>query len=333
MKYRTLGKHGPLVSALGLGCMGMSSSYGPTDDKTSLHVIQSAYDQGVTFFDTADMYGNGANEQLVGTAIRPFREKIILATKCGIKFIGTECRIDNTREYIRQACEASLRRLGVEVIDLYYLHRHNPIVPLEESLGALLALIKEGKIKYIGLSEVSIETLEHAHAILGKNLVALQSEYSIVNAVTAQKVLPTCRNLNIGFVPYSPLGRGLLSGKIEDTKIFKEHTAVEYRLWLPQFQPDVLPSNLQLIKAIEKIAAQKSCTVAQLSLAWLLAQGDDIVPIPGTKKLAYLDENLGSLHVHLSNEDLTLIENARQENPIQGGRYPEELMKLFHLKS
>lgn len=332
MEYRKLGKKGPLVSALGLGCMGMSPSYGPTDDTISLQVIKRAYDKGITFFDTADMYGNGGNEQLLGHAIRPFRDKIILATKCGIKFIGDECKIDNTPSYIKQSCEASLRRLGVEEIDLYYLHRYNPEVSFHESMGALLDLVKEGKVRHIGLSEVDAETLGKAHQILGDSLIALQTEYSIANAEFAEIVLPTCRKLGISFIPYSPLGRGLLSGKIKDTKAFKESTTVEYRAMLPQFQPDILTNNLFLIKAIETIAKRKKCTEAQLSLAWLLAQGDDIIPIPGTKKLEYLEENIGSLNVTLSNEDLELIEKARSENPVKGGRYPKELMELFHLK-
>lgn len=332
MQYRKLGKKGPVVSALGLGCMGMSASYGPTDDTTSLEVIQRAYDRGITFFDTADMYGNGANEQLLGHGIRSFRDKIILATKCGIKFIGDECKIDNTPNYIKQSCEASLRRLGVDEIDLYYLHRYNPDVPLHESMGALLDLVKEGKVKHIGLSEVDAETLEKAHQILGDSLIALQTEYSIANSEFAETVLPTCKKLGVSFIPYSPLGRGLLSGKIKDAKAFKESTAVEYRAVLPQFQSDLLMHNLFLIKAIEAIAKRKKCMVAQLSLAWLLAQGDDIIPIPGTKKLEYLEENIGSLNVILSNQDLELIEKARAENPVKGGRYPKELMELFYLK-
>lgn len=332
MEFRKLGKKGPVVSALGLGCMGMSASYGPTDDTTSLEVIQRAYDRGITFFDTADMYGNGANEQLLGHGIRSFRDKIILATKCGIKFIGDECKIDNTPNYIKQSCEASLRRLGVETIDLYYLHRYNPDVALHESMGALLDLVKEGKVKHIGLSEVDAETLEKAHQILGDSLIALQTEYSIANSEFAETVLPTCKKLGVSFIPYSPLGRGLLSGKIKDAKAFKESTAVEYRAVLPQFQSDLLMHNLFLIKAIEAIAKRKKCTVAQLSLAWLLAQGDDIIPIPGTKKLEYLEENIGSLNVILSNQDLELIEKARAENPVKGGRYPKELMELFYLK-
>lgn len=333
MKYRKLGKNGPLVSALGLGCMGMSPSYGPINDTLSLKVIQRAYDVGITFFDTADMYGDGANEKLLGSAIRSFRDKIVIATKCGIKFVDDECKIDNTRRYIKQACEASLIRLGVEAIDLYYLHRYNPEVPLQESMETLLELTREGKVKHIGLSEVEAETLEKAHAILGDKLIALQSEYSIANPGLAEKVFPTCRKLNIAFVPYSPLGRGLLSGKVRDAKVFAESPVLDFRSILPQFQSDVLPDNLHLINAIEKIAKRKNCTTAQLSLAWLLAQGDDIIPIPGTKRLEYLEENIASLNVHLSSEDLRIIENVRRENPIKGVRYPEGLMKLFHLKS
>ena len=201
MHYRKLGKSGPRVSALGLGCMGMSPSYGPFDDTLSCKVIQKAYDEGITFFDTADMYGTGANEKLLGGAIRPFRDKVVIATKCGIKFVNEECKIDNTPRYIKQACEASLVRLGVEVIDLYYLHRYNPEVPLEESMEALLELVQEGKVRYLGLSEVGVETLKKAHAILGDKLIALQSEYSIMNSGQAQQVLPTCRKLDIAFVP------------------------------------------------------------------------------------------------------------------------------------
>jgi aryl-alcohol dehydrogenase-like predicted oxidoreductase len=332
MKYRNLGSQGPLVSALGLGCMGMSASYGPTNDATSLKVIQRAYDRGITFFDTADMYGDGANEQLLGQAILTFRDKIIIATKCGIKFVGNECQIDNTSGYIKQACEASLKRLGIEAIDLYYLHRHYPGVPLHESMGALLELVKEGKIKSVGLSEVDSETLEKSHQILGNHLVALQSEYSIINADSARNVLPTCRKLGISFIPYSPLGRGLFSGKIRDAEDFKHTTALEYRLILPQFQPEALAHNLSLVRAIEILAKRKDCTLAQLSLAWLLAQGDDIIPIPGTKRIEHLEENIASLNVSLSEEDLQFIEKARSENPIKGRRYPEELMKLFHLQ-
>lgn len=332
MKYRNLGKKGPLVSSLGLGCMGMSPSYGPTNDTISLRVIKHAYEQGITFFDTADMYGNGTNEQLLGEAIRPFRNKVIIATKCGIKFVGDECKIDNSPKYISQACDASLARLGVEEIDLYYLHRFNPEVPLSESIGALSDLVKEGKIRYIGLSEVDSETLEKSHQILGDSLVALQTEYSIANAQFAESMLPICRKLGVSFIPYSPLGRGLLSGKIRNADNFKDCNVVEYRSILPQFQPDVLPANLRLIQAIETIAARNKCTLTQLSLAWLLAQGNDIIPIPGTKRLEYLDENMAAINITLSKEDLQLIEKARRENPIEGGRYPQELMELFHLK-
>ncbi len=331
MKYRKLGKNGPQVSALGLGCMGMTASYGPTDNLTSIQVIQRAYEQGVSFFDTADMYGNGENEQLVGKAIQPFRNKITLATKCGIKIIDGEHYIDNTASYIKQACESSLKRLGVDHIDLYYLHRYNPEIPLEESMNALLDLVEAGKVNFIGLSEIDADVLEAAHKVLGDKLIALQTEYSIANSTFAERLLPVCRKLGVAFVPYSPIGRGLLSGKLSHTQQLKESQALEFRVFLPQFQENAFSHNLQLVKTLGQIADKKHITLSQLALSWLLAQGEDIIPIPGTKKPAYLDENLAAVNITLDSEELAHVEAARKAHPIQGERYPEVLMKLFNL--
>lgn len=331
MKYLQLGK-GPLVSALGLGCMGMSENYGPTDENLAVEVIRQAFKQGVTFFDTADAYGKGHNEILVGKAVKPFRDQIIIATKCGIQHVGKELKINNTPDYIKQACHDSLERLGIGTIDLYYLHRYNPEVPIESSMEAMLELINEGKIRYVGLSEVDAETIERAHQVLGDALVAIQTEYSIVNRAQAEAVLPICKKLGIAFVAWSPLARGLLSGKIRDAKVFKESKAYDFRSVLPQFQDEALQENLRLVEAIETIAKKKNCTPAQLSLAWLLAQDDQIIPIPGTKKLEYLHENLGAMDVHLTPEECDTLNSAIEENPIKGARYPEALMKIFNLK-
>ncbi len=325
MKWRKLGKNGPVVSALGLGCMGLSDLYGPTDEKSAEKVIQEAYEQGITFFDTADMYGKGANEQLLGKVIKSFRDKIVIATKCGLEHIPDGLRINNNPDYIKTACANSLKRLGIDSIDLYFLHRHNPEAPIEESMEVMLDLVEEGKVKRVGLSEVSAETIQRAHAILGGTLIAVQSEYSIMNPLTAEMVLPTCRALGLAFVAFSPLTRGLLSGKIRDATVFAESSVFDFRSIAPQFQKEALKNNLRLVEALEELAQQKTCTVAQLSLAWLLAQGDDIIPIPGTKRHDYLQENIGSLDVNLSSEDLAFIGEKMKEHPIQGARLPEAL--------
>lgn len=320
MKIRQLGKKGPKVSALGLGCMGMSSFYGPTNEKAALQVIQQAYRDDITFFDTADMYGNGANETLLGQAVKDFRNKVIVSSKCGIEWDGKELRVHNTPQYIHKACEASLKRLGTETIDLYYLHRYNPTVPIEESMQAMLRLIDEGKIRYVGLSEVDGDVLERAHRVLGDKLVSLQSEYSIGNHTAAEAVLPTCRKLGIAFVAYSPMLRGLLSGKLKTPTEFSKSETFDVRSIAPQFQPDVFENNLRLVNALADIAKNKRCTTAQLSLAWLLAQGDDIIPIPGTKRADYLKENLDAVNIELSEADLAAIAQAVKHNPIQGLR-------------
>lgn len=325
MQYRQLGKKGPKVSALGLGCMGMSEHYGPTDEKTSLKVLQKAYDEGITFFDTADMYGKGENEKLVGKGISHFRNQIILATKCGLEYIPEGLRINNTREYIKAACEASLKRLNVEKIDLYYLHRHTPEIPIEDSMKVMLELIEEGKITYVGLSEISPETIKCAYKVLGDKLVAIQSEYSMMNREAAEMVLPTCRELGLGFVPFSPLTRGLLSGKITDTRAIVEAGESDFRSLLPQFRDDALQDNLRLVEAIHDFAEQKRATVSQIALAWLLAQGEDIIPIPGTKRLDYLRENIAALNVKFSSDDLKKLQTIMQEHPIQGERLPEAM--------
>lgn len=320
MKHRQLGKNGPKVSALGLGCMGMSVFYGPTDENMAIEVIHRAYEEGITLFDTADMYGNGANETLLGKAVKEFRKKVVLSTKCGIEFTGTEVKIHNSPDYIQKCCHASLKRLGTEVIDVYYLHRVNPIVPIEESMQAMQKLIKEGKILYVGLSEVDGKTLERAHKVLGEKLVALQSEYSLLNHHDPEIVLPTCRKLKISLVAHAPLGRGLLGGRLKDSRSFTQSSSFDVRSVSPQFQSEVFEHNLHFVDALAKIAKKKKCTVAQLCLAWLLAQGDDIIPIPGTKRMDYLQENLGALQVVLSQEDLAEIKQVIAKHPVKGQR-------------
>ena len=333
MKYRQLGKNGPTVSALGLGCMGMSEFYGPTDRTEALNTIRMAYKElGVTFFDTADMYGSGKNEELLGEALTAIpREKVIIATKCGIERQTDGFIINNTPEYIKQSCEDSLKRLNVKYIDIYYLHRQNPAVSIETSMQAMKDLITQGKIHYVGLSEVDSETIERAYKVLGDKLVVVQTEYSLMVQEPAKAVLPTCRKLGIGFVPYSPLGRGFLSGKIKDFTHFGKSTEFDFRSVLPKFQPANQESNMRLVEAIEKIAQQKGCKPAQLVLAWLLAQGESIVPIPGTKKPSYLRENMAAADLTLSPTELAAINKAYEENPTVGERMPPELMKVFNV--
>jgi len=320
MEMRQLGKKGPKVSALGLGCMGMSVFYGPTDEKQALEVVEKAFESGVTFFDTADMYGNGANEILLGKGIKKFRNEVIVSTKCGIVWDGVQVTVNNHPEYIREACHASLKRLGRDTIDLYFLHRYNPSIPLEKSMPAMLKLIDEGKIRFIGFSEVDGEVLEKAHQILGDKLVALQSEYSIVNHTDTETVLATCRKLQIGIVAHAPLARGLLGGKLKDASLFTKGETWDVRSISPQFHSGTFEHNLRLVNALDEIAKKKHCTVAQLCLAWLLAQGKDVVPIPGTKRLDYLNENLGALKISLSLQDLKDIAKAIKDHPIQGLR-------------
>jgi aryl-alcohol dehydrogenase-like predicted oxidoreductase len=334
MKYRYLGKSDLQVSALGLGCMGMSEFYGEkADEATVLKVIQTAFNElQVTFFDTADMYGNGANEVLVGKAIRPFREKIVLATKCGIDRSADGFTINSTAEYITRACNNSLQRLSTDYIDLYYLHRYNTATPMKETASALLKLVTAGKIRYVGLSEVNDTALRQAKQVLGGKLVALQTEYSITNRTAAELILPICEELDISLVPYSPTGRGLLTGKITKTEDITKDKDYDFRSDIPQFNPENLPSNLQLVNALIEYAQQKACTPAQLALAWLLHKSANIIPIPGTTRLKHLTENMGAVNVDLSSADMQNIGYILEKNPVKGQRMPEQLMKVFNVK-
>jgi aryl-alcohol dehydrogenase-like predicted oxidoreductase len=324
MKYRQLGKHGPKVSSLGLGCMGMSPHYGPSgDEATSLRVLQKAYEEGVNFFDTADMYGKGENEKIVGKGIKAFRKSIILSTKCALEYTANGLRINNTAEYIQGACNGSLKRLGVDHIDLYYLHRHDATLPIEEPMEVMRKLILEGKISYVGLSEVGPEIIERAYAVLGDKLVALQSEYSMMNRTAAEMILPTCRKLGLSFIAFSPLTRGLLSGKITDRTAIDEAGDSDFRGVLPQFEQEALVNNLYLVKAIHEFAKGKKATASQIALAWLLAQGEDVIPIPGTKKMDYLKENIDAVDITLSQRDLEELGMLIKQHTIKGIRIPE----------
>ncbi len=326
METRELGRSGLDVTAVGLGCMGMSEFYGPSDDAASIEVLHHAIDRGVTFWDTADMYGSGHNERLVGRALRGRRDAVVLATKFAIQrgddgaFLGVSGR----PEYVREACDASLQRLGVDHIDLYYQHRVDPQVPIEDTVGAMAELVHAGKVRFLGLSEAGAGSLRRAMGV--HPITALQSEYSLWSRDLEDSILPTCRELGIGLVAYSPLGRGFLSGAIRSPEDLADD---DWRRMNPRFQGEAFEHNLELVRRIEGLAADKGCTPAQLALAWVLAQGDDVVVIPGTRRIERLDENAAALDVELTADDLAEIDAVIPRDLVVGTRYPEQAMSLL----
>jgi aryl-alcohol dehydrogenase-like predicted oxidoreductase len=327
MKKRRLGSGGPDVSAIGLGCMGMSEFYGAGDDSESTATIHHSLDRGVTFLDTADMYGSGRNEELVGKAIRDRRDEVFLATKFG-NVRGPNGEFGGVRgdpEYVRQACDASLKRLGVEQIDLYYQHRVDVNVPIEDTVGAMSELVEAGKVRFLGLSEAAPDTIRKAHAT--HPITAVQTELSLWSRDAEADVLPTVRELGIGYVAYSPLGRGFLTGQITSPEDFPED---DFRRFHPRFTGENFEKNIALVREVEAMAKQKGCTTAQLALAWVLAQGEDIVPIPGTKRRKYLDENIAALDVELSSDDLRRLDEILPPGAAAGERYHARGMETVH---
>ena len=329
MKKRKLGNNNLEVSAVGLGCMGMSFSYGPPKDKQEMTaLLRAAVDRGVTFFDTAEVYGPFTNEELVGEALAPVRKQVVIATKFGFDLRGGDTRpgaagLNSRPEHIKQAVEGSLKRLKVETIDLLYQHRVDPNVPIEDVAGAVKELIQAGNVKHFGLSEAGVQTIRRAHAV--QPLTALQSEYSLWTRTPEKEVIPTLEELGIGFVPYSPLGKGFLTGKMDEKTTFDSS---DFRSTLPRFTPEALKANQALIDLLGKIGQRKKATPAQVALAWLLAQKPWIVPIPGTTKLHRLDENIGAVTVELTPDDLHDIECAASKITVQGARYPEKLEQM-----
>jgi aryl-alcohol dehydrogenase-like predicted oxidoreductase len=319
MKQVSLGSQGLKVSKMGLGCMGMSDFYGAFDDNESIGVIHFALEQGLNFLDTADMYGVGRNEELIGKAIKGKRDQVVIATKFGNMRdpqTGAFLGVNGKPEYVRASCEASLGRLEVDHIDLYYQHRVDPNVPIEETVGAMAQLVKDGLVSYLGLSEAAPATIRRAQAV--HPISALQTEYSLWSREPEDEILPVCRELGIGFVPYSPLGRGFLTGQIKSVEDF---AADDFRRHSPRFQGENFDKNLELVSKVQALAEQKKCTPGQLALAWLYSQGDDIVPIPGTKRVKYLEENIGALNVELTAQDLAQLENIAPKGVALGDRY------------